>query len=936
MQQAAFMEKEKNMFKLRELTKRFFFALVFLLPFNFNTTIALAGSIIGWGDNNSYQATPPAGNNFIAIAAGCQHSLALKSDGSIVGWGLNGFGQATPPAGNNFIAIAVGYAHSLALKSDGSIVGWGLNNFGQATPTAGNNFIAIAAGDLHSLALKSDGSIVGWGDNDYGQATPPAGNNFFAIAACGSHSLALKSDGTIAAWGVNSYGEATPPPGNNFIAISAGGFHSLALKSDGSIVGWGGNDYGQATPPAGNNFIAIAAGWGYSLALKSDGSIVGWGNNYDSRATPPSGNNFIAISAGWYSLALESDTTPPPTFNITVNAPERVEMGTKYYIDVNIVPSESWQGRMVNLTVNEAKEWVHVDWDIHDNLYLDSGAWKLRPESLCYAWIWDTFQNRWIRKNDMPYYIGYEPASINIWVPGVLTTHCRFEAYHKWYWVRPWDTDRVMRIIGEKMLGLIDPDIPLMMLVDKFCTALEGQREISYTYTAQVLDNINSDSTIVTITPIQRVLMGTCLGLSIDATLATASLQPELEGLFIVSSEGYYKAASDPPDFNYIEIAVPYAPEISDINQIVDPNLREATKSALKFAAYQGALLKSLERYDGAKIDGMQQYMVLQMGAAQFYSNRIFELFIELRNFWCPVSQTLPIPTPEQIQQIKQNLLQNGLPEIEVNILSAFGYDNEQMNEIANVMASLPDEWFTSPQTICSVLNLLVESASHNLKYVPGPDVSIIFPQSGQAVQNKVTLIAEINNQNVIDIVSFYLGEPNNENGIPTSYQEFPATFDINSGFWKYSLDTTQLPDGYYVVLAKAVDSHGNIGWSQIVPFSIRNWAMIKLLPATENSKAGRTMPVKFSIQIAPAVDPATPFVYNDDLEIRIYKSGAPSVILQSSRFGTGSTDYRIDLVAEKYITNFKTLTKPATYVVEIWRPAKNFKVGSFTFSTTK
>ena len=37
------------------------------------------------------------------------------SDGSIVGWGKNDSGQATPPAGNNFIAITAGYGHSLAL-----------------------------------------------------------------------------------------------------------------------------------------------------------------------------------------------------------------------------------------------------------------------------------------------------------------------------------------------------------------------------------------------------------------------------------------------------------------------------------------------------------------------------------------------------------------------------------------------------------------------------------------------------------------------------------------------------------------------------------------------------------------------------------------------------------------------------------------------------
>ena len=66
--------------------------------------------------------------------------------GSIVGWGYNGAGEATPPDGNNFIAIAAGDYHSLALKSDGSIAAWGDNTYGQTTPPDGNNFKAIAAG----------------------------------------------------------------------------------------------------------------------------------------------------------------------------------------------------------------------------------------------------------------------------------------------------------------------------------------------------------------------------------------------------------------------------------------------------------------------------------------------------------------------------------------------------------------------------------------------------------------------------------------------------------------------------------------------------------------------------------------------------------------------------------------------------------------------
>jgi alpha-tubulin suppressor-like RCC1 family protein len=117
----------------------------------------------------------------------------LKSDGSVVGWGYNYSGQATPPDVNDFVAIAAGSSHSLALKLDGSIVSWGYNDNGEYTPPDGNDYVAIAAG-VHCLALKSNGSIVGWGSNYRGRATPPEGNNFVAISAGLTHSLAIKKD----------------------------------------------------------------------------------------------------------------------------------------------------------------------------------------------------------------------------------------------------------------------------------------------------------------------------------------------------------------------------------------------------------------------------------------------------------------------------------------------------------------------------------------------------------------------------------------------------------------------------------------------------------------------------------------------------------------------------------------------------------------------
>lgn len=88
------------------------------------------------------------------------------------------------------------------------------------------------------------------------------------------------------------------------------------------------------------------------------------------------------------------------------------------------------------------------------------------------------------------------------------------------------------------------------------------------------------------------------------------------------------------------------------------------------------------------------------------------------------------------------------------------------------------------------------------------------------------------------------------------------------------------------------------------------------------------------SLTILSSSDPAEPFVYNEELEIRIQRASAPHAVLQTSPFGSGSTDYRIE--GQKYITIFKTLRRPARYIVEVWRPAKGFLIGSFSFETVR
>ncbi len=177
------------------------------------------------------------------------------------------------------VAIAAGSNHSIALKDDGTVWAWGDNDDGQLgdgtttdspTPVAVSAFVdvvAIAAGSNHSIALKDNGTVWAWGENKSGRLgdgtttnrpTPIQVSELFdviAIAAGKSHTIALRADGTVWAWGNNGDGrlgngesesyEKTPVQVSglgNIVAIAAGGSSTFALKDDGSVWAWGNND----------------------------------------------------------------------------------------------------------------------------------------------------------------------------------------------------------------------------------------------------------------------------------------------------------------------------------------------------------------------------------------------------------------------------------------------------------------------------------------------------------------------------------------------------------------------------------------------------------------------------------------------------------------------------------------------------------------------
>jgi len=162
---------------------------------------------------------------------------------------------------------------------------------------------------------------------------------------------------------------------------------------------------------------------------------------------------------------------------------------------------------------------------------------------------------------------------------------------------------------------------------------------------------------------------------------------------------------------------------------------------------------------------------------------------------------------------------------------------------------------------------------------------------------------------------------------------EIPVEY-IGDNLWQAlsSFDTITLPDGNYELVVTASDTFGH-SITEEFDFSIRNWAVLVLLPSTDSNKAGRTMPIKFSLRVSPEVDSEMPFVINQELEIFITDLATYDV-LQHSTYGDDSTSYRISETEKLYITNFKTHKIPTIYRVMVYR--KDFFIDAFEFETVK
>ena len=286
--------------------------------------------------------------DWVQISVGVDHTAAIRANGTAWTWGRNGYGRLGDNTATNrsspvsvvggftdWVQIAGGTFHTVALRANGTAWAWGSNSAGQlgdftntsrSSPVsvAGGftDWLQISAGGLGAAAIKANGTAWSWGLNNVGQLgdgttssrlspVPVAGDitNWTQISVGNGHTVAIRANGTAWSWGFNNSGRLGDNTTTNrsspvsvvggitdWVQVSAGVNHSAAIRANGTSWGWGNNVVGalgsgnttyQSSPVSVvggfTDWVQISAGDSHTAAIRANGTAWAWGSNLNFR-----------------------------------------------------------------------------------------------------------------------------------------------------------------------------------------------------------------------------------------------------------------------------------------------------------------------------------------------------------------------------------------------------------------------------------------------------------------------------------------------------------------------------------------------------------------------------------------------------------------------------------------------------------------------------
>jgi alpha-tubulin suppressor-like RCC1 family protein len=214
--------------------------------------------------------------NWKSVSVGYNHTAAIKNDGSLWTWGQNSYGQLgsnnltafsspiqTALGGNDWIAVAAGANFSLAVKNNGTIWGFGLNAQGQL-------------GDGNNANLSYPTQIIPYGTNWLNAAAGFGfGGAFGPLGTISTPTPTPSPSNSLSPTPTPSVTQPTPTPLPTTVSkLFLWGSNNFGQLGDNTTIG---RNFPAEVFGDGTNWSHVSAGYRHFGGLKADGSMYMWG-----------------------------------------------------------------------------------------------------------------------------------------------------------------------------------------------------------------------------------------------------------------------------------------------------------------------------------------------------------------------------------------------------------------------------------------------------------------------------------------------------------------------------------------------------------------------------------------------------------------------------------------------------------------------------------
>lgn len=247
------------------------------------------GTVVATGKNEEGECDIEGWSDVISVYATEDLTLGIRTDGSICAVGINGsiYNSSLYDELQNLVAIDIRHNLLVGIKDNGSAVKFGTTSYGAENVSGWSDLVGISTSGAHTVGVQSDGNVVAVGYNAQGQCDVSEWTDIEKAIACNGYTVGLKNDGTIITTILNQRGNPINIDWKDIVDIDASDLLIVAIKSDGTVEMMGRNSivsdyddwYGPRVVPDWTNIVEVNCNSHHVVGVKTDGTVVALGED---------------------------------------------------------------------------------------------------------------------------------------------------------------------------------------------------------------------------------------------------------------------------------------------------------------------------------------------------------------------------------------------------------------------------------------------------------------------------------------------------------------------------------------------------------------------------------------------------------------------------------------------------------------------------------